>query len=42
MKKFILFALMAVLLVTCQKPVDQTVSVPTLKKLLYVSLCSLV
>lgn len=32
MKKFILFALMAVLLVTCQKPVDQTVSVPTLKK----------
>ena len=32
MNKLILFALMAVLLVTCQKPVDQTVTVPTLKK----------
>lgn len=40
MKKFILFALMAVLLVTCQKPVDQTVSVPTLKKATIVSNCN--
>jgi hypothetical protein len=32
MNKLILFALMAVLFTACQKPVDQTVSVPTLKK----------